>query len=80
MTADPSLRFRYNVQYSTLVRWTAVGGSMPQPPECWICGELLELRIIRTPHPAGDVPVYRCPHCHFVAKAIPNAQSADKPR
>jgi hypothetical protein len=24
---------------------------MPQAPECRMCGELMELRIVRAPHP-----------------------------
>jgi uncharacterized Zn finger protein len=53
---------------------------MPQPPECKMCGELMELRIIRAPHPADDIHVFRCPYCRYVAKAILNAPTADKSR
>jgi hypothetical protein len=45
---------------------------MPQAPECRMCGELMELQIIRAPHPADDAHVFRCPYCRHVAKAIIN--------
>jgi hypothetical protein len=54
-------------------------GSMPQPPECWTCGEL-ELRIVRAPYPADDMHLYRCPYCRFVAKALPLRTERDKSR
>jgi hypothetical protein len=53
---------------------------MPQAPECKICGELLELKTIRAPHPADDVHVFRCPHCCHVVKAILNAPTVATPR
>jgi hypothetical protein len=53
---------------------------MPQAPECKMCGELMELHTIRAPHPADDLPIFRCPYCHHVAKAVLTAPSAAKPR
>jgi hypothetical protein len=52
---------------------------MPQPPECWTCGEL-EPRIVRAPYPADDMHLYRCPYCRFVAKALPPHTERDKSR
>ena len=51
---------------------------MPQAPECRMCGELMELRIVRAPPPADDLHIFRCPYCHHVAKAIIIAPSAAK--
>ena len=53
---------------------------MPQAPECKMCGELMELRTVRAPHPADDVQVFRCPYCHYVAKAVLNAPRPATPR
>ena len=41
---------------------------MPKAPECRMCGELMELRIIRASHPADDLHIFRCPHCHHVVE------------
>ena len=53
---------------------------MPKAPECRMCGELMELRIIRASHPADDLHIFRCPHCHHVVKAIVTAPRAATPR
>jgi hypothetical protein len=45
-----------------------------------MCGELMELKTIRAPHPADDVHVFRCPYCHHVVKAILNAPATTTPR
>jgi hypothetical protein len=74
----------YYVRFQTIapqaVRSRAEGGTMPQAPECWMCGELMELRIVRAPHPADDLHIFRCPYCHHVAKAILNAPRTARPR
>jgi hypothetical protein len=45
---------------------------MPQAPECRMCGEFMELRIIRTPHPASDLRVPPKPSRMYRGPALRN--------